>query len=114
MLRNKQNQDSVSQLHRGDFAGLLNVADSAHSVPSPMHGLPDRRTSNPGACGKQVPGLLECYSGTGVRRSRSQSECGQRLRQRITVGIRPAQVRTVGNPPAAVWAALVIRRALSS
>ena len=114
MLRNMQNLGSVFQLRAGDFAGMLTAADPVHGVRSAEHLCSGKRPSRLGASGKQSPGLLECASGSGLRRSRSLRYCREQLSRRDVVGVKPTRPRTAGDPPAAIWAALVIQRAMTN
>lgn len=112
MLRNIQNVDSAIQLHCGDTAVMSMAGDSAHCVQAnPCLGT---WQSYSGASGKQSPGLLGCNPTAGTRRSFSYRESGEQLSRRLVVGIEPTRTRTAGDPPAPIWAALVIQRAVTT
>lgn len=114
MLRNMQKVDSVFQLHFGDTAAMLTAGDPAHCVHSNAHLCLGTWLSYSGASGKQSPGLLGSIPKAGTRQSRSYRECGERLRRRLVVGVEPTRTRTAGDPPAPIWAALVIQRAVTT
>lgn len=115
MLQNIQNVDSVFQLHAGNTAGMLMAADPAHCVCPRAHLCLGTWPSYPVASGKQSPGLLGTSPKAGTRRSPSFRERGERLsRREVVVGTQPTRTRTAGNPPAPIWAALVIQRAVTT
>jgi hypothetical protein len=117
MSRNMlQNQNSVAQLHVGNPAAMLNCADAAHPVSPVQHPYLGRRPWEPRSRGKDAEsfGTCEPCSVFGGGPGRLTSSIRRRLRLQDASVFMPAQPRSAGDPPAAIWAALVLSRALGS
>jgi len=103
-MRKQQNIGSVVRFHAGNITGMVRNADGVHR-PALM----------------KSPGLGKHSSATRERLT-YRTDCpdtwpgGSVLETELaeTPESFPATARTAGDPPAAIWASLVLTRAMSS
>ncbi len=108
MLRYSRVLASVSPISVGPRVAMTRGGKAAHR-PSPVkHPYFGKRLSD-GSLIKAADGL----DGLGVEIGDACSQTEQ-TSWRDRHGVTPNRSRTVGNPPAAAWAMLVISRAMSS
>ncbi len=104
MLRDKQNIGSVVQVQAGNISGVVaNAADAHRPVLTHSPGLRKRSTAmrmrrtDPTGCPDTWPG----GSVLTTELAREPESF-------------PAPARPAGSPPAAIWASLILSRAMSS
>ena len=108
MLHYSQVLASVAPISVGQRVAMTQGGKAAHRHSPAKHPYFGKRLSD-GSLIKAADGL----DGLGVEIGDACSDTEQTSR-RDRHGVTPNRLRTVGNPPAAAWAMLVISRAMSS
>ena len=109
MSQNIQNRCSVFQIHAQNQFDLAGGAEAANRVAPAKHSSLGKRFSDPAPSGLASPENLGLSTeiGTGGGSTRISGERRHEVSERTLS-------RAAGEPPAAIWAALVISRAMCS
>lgn len=107
MFRLHQNQCSIFLIRAAGRAGLASGTDFARRNTSAKHPRSGKRPSDSTMCGPHGLGR------TGAETGDSLHQC-ERLSLRDWSGRVPVRSRVAGDPPAAIWATLVLSRTMSS
>ena len=114
-MRNYQSQNSVAQVQAGSIFSLVAVAGSAHRIPRPKHRCLGKRPVDPTQYGTWSLGDTRTGTGDNCLAERSDERLSLRERPRSVPVESPVRVsRVAGDPAAALWAAMVLSRAMCS
>ena len=115
-MRNFQSQNSVAQVQAGNYFGMVAVAGSAHRIPDPKHRCLGKRPADPTRYGTWCldtrTGIGDDYSSEQSDEQLSLRECPRPLSVPVESPVRVSRV--AGDPAAALWAAMVLSRAMCS
>ena len=114
-MRNFQSQNSVAQVQAGNIFGMVAVAGSAHRIARPKHRCLGKRPSDPTRYRTWSLGDPRTTTGDDCSPELSDEQLSLRERPRSVSVEQPVRVaRVTGDPAAALWAAMVLSRAMCS
>lgn len=115
-MRHFQSQNAVAQVQAGNIFGMVAVAGSAHRIARPKHRCRlGKRPTDPTRYGTWYLGETRTTTGDDCSAELSDERLSLRERPRSVSAQQPVRVaRVSGDPAAALWAAMVLSRAMCS